>query len=100
MPASLRQTFAHLDLEAAQEQVRIAMRKAIDHLGGATAFTRELNERLTKAGHEPITRTAVRWWMNEGTFVDYAYLFHIEAMTDMLVTRRHLRPDVYGLMKP
>lgn len=103
MPQPLRKIYPALDLQAAQDQVRRALKRATlatgpdgQRLFKSTAdFVAKLNLRLVERGHKPISRQAVLWWMSEGTFVDRIYWEPIEAITDLTVTRRHLRPDIY-----
>lgn len=100
MPQPLRKMYPGLDLDRAQEQVRVAMKRAIDSVGKLGEFTEQLNARLLTSGHEPVTTRAVYWWSTEGTLIDKRYWPHIEAITDMATTRRHLRPDIYGFDQP
>ncbi len=95
MPAPLRKTYPALDLEKAQERVRVALRRALAECGGPTEFTRRLNADLERRGQKTVTRQAVMWWLSEGTFVDERLWPSIELITDMAVTRRHLAPDRY-----
>lgn len=98
MPAPLRKQFPNLDLERAQAQVCRAIQRAIQMRGGQVKFTRDLNALLVAARERPITRQAVMWWASEGTFLDRWMWPHFELLTDMAVTRRHLRPDKYGIL--
>ena len=63
-------------------------------------MTKDLNERLRARGEKPVTQQALSFWAIEGTFVHQRFWEHIEALTDMATTRRHLRPDIYGLGEP
>ena len=96
MPAPLRKIYRSLDLDRAQEQARAALRMAFAACGSQPAFVEALNASLRAAGRTPISRQAVSWWLSEGTFVDPAFWPHIEAITDLAVTRRHLAPQKYG----
>ncbi len=101
MPAPLRKTHVGIDLPLCQEQVRYALRRAFEHCGSQRAFVNALNARVNaSATAKQISQQAVSWWLSEGTFVHPNYWDHIEAITDMAVTRRHLRPDIYGLGQP
>jgi hypothetical protein len=103
MPQPLRKTYPALDLDRAQEQVRKALKRAVEATGedgkrlssSVTDFVGRLNLKLVERGHRPISRQAVMWWMSEGTFVDRIYWEPIEQISDMATTRRQLRPDVY-----
>lgn len=95
MPQPLRKTHPALDLPKAQNQVREALRRACKEGGGQSEFHRKLTDELTKRGKKPISRQGFLWWISEGTFVDEYYWEALEAASDMLVTRRHLRPDLY-----
>jgi hypothetical protein len=95
VPQPLRKIHPALDLEKAQAQVCVAIKKAIRIAGGLKDFTDKLNAWLTERGYRPITKSAVHWWSTEGTFVDRVYWPFFEEITDMAVTRRHLRPDIY-----
>ena len=96
MPAPLTTKYPALDLPAAQQQVREALRRAVDACNRSpTQFTRRLNDELQRAGHRPISKQAVLWWMSEGTFVDRIYWEPIEKISDYAATRRQLRPDIY-----
>ena len=103
MPQPLRKTYPSLNLEAAQEQVRQALKRATLATGedgrrlssSVADFVGRLNLKLVERGHKPISRQAVLWWMSEGTFVDRIYWEPIEQISDLATTRRHLRPDIY-----
>jgi hypothetical protein len=95
MPQALRKTYPALDLEKAQEQVRIALRRAMAECGGIMEFTRRLNADLERRGQKTVKYQAVQWWLSEGTFVDERLWPSIELITDLAVTRRHLAPDRY-----
>lgn len=97
-----KKIFPGVNLDDARDQVRAALRRAIAEYAGPERgnqrkFADELNRRLQAEGRKTITYQAFNWWLSEGTFVDQSYWPHIEAMTDMATTRRHLRPDLYGL---
>lgn len=96
MPTTLRKLYPGVDLERVQAQVSAAMRRAFQECGTVVGFTARLNARLQAHGQPTITRQAVSWWASEGTLIDPAFWPHIEAITDLAVTRRHLRPDRYG----
>lgn len=89
-----------VDRDAARDQVTAALRRGFAVCGNQLEFVRLLNKALTAAGFPTITQQAVSWWATEGTLVDKRYWPHIEAITDMACTRRHLRPDIYGLWQP
>lgn len=95
VPQPLRKLYPGLDLQKAQEQVRIALRRAARACGGQKEFVRRLNEKVAKLGQKTITPQAFSWWLSEGTFVDERFWEAIELITDYAVTRRHLRPDMY-----
>lgn len=95
MPAPLKKTYPALDLAKAQEQVRVALRRAFKACGNQRQFTIRLNAELERRGVKPITQQSVSWWVSEGTFVDKRYWRGIEVVTDYATTRRHLRPDIY-----
>lgn len=99
VPEPLRKKFPGLDLEKAQQQVRDALAAAVKEAGGQRPFTRKMNAELEKRGRQPRSLTAVQWWLSEGTFVDEVYWEAIEHACDFITTRRHLRPDLYGLMR-
>lgn len=97
MPVALRKLHAGLNLEQAQEQVRAALRLVFKLCGGQSAFVRRLNERLAASGQKGVSQPAVSFWVSEGVFIDKRYWSLIEEFTDMAVTRRALRPDLYGI---
>lgn len=98
--ATNQKIYPGVNLDEAKEQVRKALRRAFAECGGQSKFTRLLNERLEREGQKTVTQQAVSWWASEGTFVDQRYWPHIEAISDLATTRRHLRPDLYGLGQP
>lgn len=98
--AENQKIYPGVNLEQAQEQVRTALRRAFAECQGQAEFARRLSERLEAAGQKGVTKQAVSWWLSEGSFIDKRYFDHIEQLTDMAVTRRHLRPDLYGLGQP
>lgn len=98
--ASPKRVFPGVNMDQARDQVRDALRRAFSHCGGQAKFARALNERLEREGQKTVTPQAVSWWVSEGTFIDQRYWRHIEELTDLATTRRHLRPDVYGLGQP
>lgn len=98
--ASPSRSFPAAQEDAARDQVRTALRRAFAHLGNQATFTRRLNERLAADGQKTITYQAISWWMSEGSFIDQRFWPYFEALTDMATTRRHLRPDLYGLGQP
>ena len=100
MPAINRKTDPNFDQEKAKEQICAAIVRAIKSVGTQRDFTRKLNEGLAKVGRLGISEAAVHWWKTEGTFLDEIYWPIIEQMTDMATTRRHLRPDLYGMGQP
>lgn len=103
--AQNKKVYPGVNMDEAKEQVRQAFRRAFAECarngrGGQSEFTRRLNDRLEREGRNRVTQQAVSWWATEGTFVDSVYWPHIEAISDMATTRRHLRPDIYGLGAP
>lgn len=98
--AENQKIFPGVNMDEAREQVRTALRRAFAACGGQTEFWRKLNDALLGEGQKGLTKQAVSWWLSEGSFVDQRYWPHFERMTDMATTRRHLRPDLYGLAQP
>jgi hypothetical protein len=98
--AENQKIFPGVNLDQAQEQVRIALRRAFTACGSQAEFARRLRTRMESAGERPVTVQAIAWWVSEGQFIDERYWSHVEILTDMAVTRRHLRPDIYGLGAP
>lgn len=103
--AANKKIYPGVNMDQAKDQVRQALRRAFAECarggrGGQAEFTRRLNERLEREGKKRVTQQAVSWWASEGTFIDEIYWPHIEAITDLATTRRHLRPDIYGLGHP
>lgn len=97
MPLANKKVFPGVNLDEAQEQVRNALRRAFAHCGGQRKFVDALNARLERAGQKTVTKQAVSWWLSEGSFIDERYWPHVEEITDLATTRRHLRPDLYGI---
>lgn len=98
--AENKKIFPGVNLDEAKDQVRAALRRAFVVCGGQAAFTRKLNERLEAEGQKTVSQQAVSWWVTEGCFIDQRYWKHVEELSDMATTRRHLRPDLYGLGQP
>jgi hypothetical protein len=96
VPQPLRKIYPALDLEKAQEQVRVALRRAVEICDGSPQeFVRRLNVELERRQSKPVSRQAVLWWLSEGTLLDERFWRPIEVVTDYSVTRRHLRLDRY-----
>lgn len=100
MSIALRKVYPGLNLDQAKDQVREHLTRAVrgpDGTGRQRDFLAKLNQRLTASGYKPVTRQLLYWWQSDGTFVDAIYWPFIEEITDLYVTRRHLRPDIYGI---
>lgn len=98
MPAALRKIHPGLDLDKAQEHVRCALRLAYHLVGSQKAFRDKLNAWLREHGYREIGAASISYWLAVGQLLDQRYWVPIEEMTDMAVTRRHLRPDKYGFV--
>lgn len=98
MPVALEKKNPHVDVETARAQVRAAIKRAIQVVGVGQV---EMARKLTAALHArrpdlaAINPDKLRYWLYEGTFIDRDYWPPFEEVTDMAVTRRHLRPDLY-----
>lgn len=71
-----------------------ALRRALDIVGGQTELARRIaafDPQLSTTGQGTIW-----YWLDSGIFIDARYWRAIEAATDQQVTRRDLRPDVFG----
>jgi hypothetical protein len=95
VPQPLRKIYPALDLPKAQDQVRVALRRAVSECGGVKEFARKLNVELARLGRKTVRYQTVQWWLSEGTFVHEDFWQPIEVVTDYSVTRRDLRPDRY-----
>lgn len=84
-----------IDVEAARDKVRAVFERVYVIAGGVIPFGRRLNDELRKRGLKEVSRQLPVYWRSEGAFIDERYWQPIESITDMEVTRRHLRPDKY-----
>lgn len=99
MATALQKIYPGLNLDEAKDQVRIALRHAVDIAGGTAAFLRALNPMLERLGRKQVSNQGLNWWLVEGQFLHESYWPLVEEITAVHVTRRYLAPHVYGLMR-
>ena len=69
-----------------------ALQAAIEHLGGQRSLARE----LTKRGI-PVEQAHVWNWLHRNKEVPAHVCPHLECITEGVVTREQLRPDVFAV---
>ena len=82
---------------AQRAQILQAIACAIAIAGGQAALARKVSEYFAQHGNPlKIGATAVNQWLARRVVLDEKYWPAIEHVTAMIVTRRNLRPDLFG----
>lgn len=89
-------------LALVEDRIMQALEGAVRDAGSPHGLVDRMNAYLLPAGQPRVTRQNLVYWRKTGTFLDQDLWPAFEAATDMLVTRRTLRPDIYeyGMPKP
>lgn len=98
--ALFRARFGGEELERIEKRIETALDIAIDEARGMDRFHALMNEQLRLVGRPPVHKQNIRYWKRTGAFLDREFWLPIEIASDMVTTRRTLRPDLYEYKLP
>ncbi len=70
----------------------VALQRAVEHVGSQAKFAAAIADFLARPSFKQQT---VSYWLREHTLLGPEWWTAIEHVTELSVTRRDLRPDIY-----